>query len=87
MYHITEYTYRKAQEWGLTVKPSSNPKKKLDVFKNGKKVGSVGAIGYGDYPTFIKENGKAYADERRRLYHIRHTKNTLGEQLALHLLW
>jgi hypothetical protein len=87
MYHITEYTYRRAQEWGLTVKPSINPKKKIDVFKNGRKVGSIGAIGYGDYPTFIKTKGKAYADERRRLYHIRHTQPSIGEQLALHLLW
>jgi len=64
-----------------------NAKKKIDVFKNGRKVGSIGAIGYGDYPTFIKTKGKAYADERRRLYHIRHTQPSIGEQLALHLLW
>jgi len=87
MYHITEYTLRKAQEWGLQVRPSTNPKKKLDVFKNGKKVASIGAVGYGDFPTFLKEKGKAYAEERRRLYHLRHKQPTLGEQLALHLLW
>jgi hypothetical protein len=87
MYHITEYTYRRAQEWGLTVKPSSNAKKKIDVFKNGKKIGSIGAIGYADYPTYLAKEGKAYADERRRLYRLRHTKTSIGEQLALHLLW
>lgn len=87
MYHITDYTYRKAQEWGLTVKPSANPKKKLDVFKNGKKVASIGAIGYKDFPTYVKENGKEYAEERRRLYRLRHKQPSLGEQLALHLLW
>ena len=40
-----------------------------------KKVASVGAIGYGDYPTYIKTKGKKYADERRRLYKIRHSSN------------
>jgi hypothetical protein len=25
-----------------------------------------------DYPSYIKANGKEYADERRRLYKIRH---------------
>ena len=87
MYHITDYTYRKAQEWGLTVKPSANSKKKLDVFKNGKKIASIGAIGYKDFPTYYKENGKEYAEERRRLYRLRHKQLSIGEQLALHLLW
>jgi hypothetical protein len=35
----------------------------------------VGAIGYGDYPTFKQTKGKQYADERRRLYRIRHQKD------------
>jgi Mn-dependent DtxR family transcriptional regulator len=40
-----------------------------------KKIASVGALGYSDYPTYMKTKGKAYADERRRLYKIRHSKN------------
>jgi hypothetical protein len=47
----------------------------------------VGDPSYGDYPTYLKEKGKAFAEERRRLYHLRHTKNTLGEKLARDLLW
>ncbi len=60
---------------GVQVKPSKLKGKKIDVFKDGKKVASVGAIGYGDYPTFKRTKGKKYADERRRLYKIRHNKN------------
>ena len=45
--------------------------KKIDVFKNGKKIASVGAIGYNAYPTYKEKKGKKYADERRRLYKIR----------------
>jgi len=74
-YTITSYTRRQAKKLGVTVKPSVNSKKKIDVFKDGKKVASVGAIGYKDYPTYTKTKGKAYADDRRRLYKIRHQKN------------
>lgn len=75
-YKITAYTLRKAKELGVTVKPSTVQGKKIDVFnKKGEKVASVGAIGYGDYPTFMREKGKAYADERRRLYKERHDKD------------
>ena len=74
-YTITNYTKSQARKLGVTVKPSTVKGKKIDVFKNGKKVASVGAIGYGDYPTYIKKKGKKYADERRRLYKIRHSSN------------
>lgn len=75
MYEITNYSYNKAKELGVKIKPSTNPKKKIDVFKDDKKVASVGAKGYKDYPTYIREKGKSYADERRRLYKIRHAKD------------
>ena len=87
MYTILPYTYAAAKKIGVTVKPSTVKGKKIDVFKDGAKIASIGAVGYLDYPHYIKEKGKAYADERRRLYHIRHTKNTIGEQLSLKLLW
>ena len=75
-YKITDYTLRKAKEMGVTVKPSKVQGKKIDVFnKKGEKLASVGALGYGDYPTFIREKGKAYADERRKLYKERHEKD------------
>ena len=87
MYIISDFTKRKARELGVEVRQSKNPKKKIDVYKNGKKVGSIGQAGAKDYPTYLKEEGKEVADERRRLYHLRHPKNTLGEALAKFLLW
>jgi hypothetical protein len=87
MYHITDYTKKKAKEIDVIVKPSRNPKKKLDVYKDGELVASIGATGYGDYPTFLQEKGEAYANKRRMLYHQRHQKDSLGEYLALWLLW
>ena len=87
MYTITSYTKQRAKEMSVEVRSSTRKNKKIDVYKDGKYLDSIGDIRYGDYPTFIKEQGKAYADERRRLYHLRHTKNTLGEKLAKFLLW
>lgn len=74
-YNISTHTKTQARKLGVQVKPSKLKGKKIDVFKDGKKVASVGAIGYGDYPTFKRTKGKKYADERRRLYKIRHNKN------------
>lgn len=93
VYEITEYTKKKAKQLGVTVKPSDNKKKKIDVYKDNKKIASIGNIDYGDYPTFLqtKGKGKVYADERRRMYKIRHKKdiNVIGSNgfYANALLW
>jgi hypothetical protein len=88
VYEITSYTRDMAKELGVTIKSSDNKNKKIDVFKNNKKIASVGAVGYKDYPTYIKEKGLEYANERRRLYRIRHKndKNANG-YYANALLW
>ena len=91
MYHITDYTLKKAKQIGVTVKPSNRKDKKIDVYKNDKKIASVGALGYKDYPTFIKENGLDYANNRRKLYKQRHEKDRHDRWskgwLADNLLW
>lgn len=75
-YNITKYSFARARELGVTIKPSSVKGKKIDVFnKKGQKVASVGAIGYGDYPTFWSLKGKEFADKRRKLYKMRHEKD------------
>jgi hypothetical protein len=75
MYKITDRQKRNAASLGVTIKPSTNKSKKIDVFKNGKKVASIGAMGYKDFDIHLKESGRAYAEERRRLYQIRHKDN------------
>jgi hypothetical protein len=50
----------------------------------------MGEKGAMDYPSYIINDGKKYADERRRLYHIRHKKdNKIGTKgwYALNILW
>ena len=75
MYEIKPLQRKNAKKIGVTIKPSTRKGKKIDVFKDGKKIASVGALGYGDYATFLKEKGREFADKRRRLYKIRHEKN------------
>jgi len=91
MYQVKQYTRDQAKKLNVEVKPSTNPKKKLDVFKNGSKIASIGAVGYNDYPTFKQKCGKEYADERKRLYKMRHEndRNKVGSPgyYADKLLW
>ena len=88
MYQITKYSYRQAKMLGVEIKNSTNKTKKIDVFKNGEKIASIGFLGMKDYPTYIKEKGKAYADTRKKLYYIRHSKNKgLNDFYAKKILW
>ena len=75
-YRITSYTKAQARKHNVVVKPSTVKGKKIDVFnKKGEKLASVGALGYGDYPSFMRDKGKEYAESRRRLYKQRHEKD------------
>ena len=90
-YKITRYTYAKSKRMGLTVAPSTNKTKKIDVYKKGKKIASIGALGMNDFPTYVKKCGLSYAKTRRRLYKIRHRKDRTVKWsrgwLADKLLW
>lgn len=43
--------------------------------KNGEKVASIGAKGYNDFELWKKRKGLEFANERKRLYKIRHATN------------
>ena len=87
MYEISKQTYKIAKHYGLDIYPSEKTHKKIDVFKDGKYLCSIGDNRYKDYHIYLKERGKAYAEERARLYYIRHKKDTLNENIAKLLLW
>jgi hypothetical protein len=79
-YRIKKYTYQQAEKIGVEVKPSRTKGKKIDVFKKGVKVASVGALGMNDYPTYLEKekNGtvsEGTASRRRKAYKIRHEKD------------
>lgn len=91
MYKITKYSLEQAKKLNVDIKPSTKKNKKIDVYKNDKYITSVGDKRYSDYPTYIKTRGKDYADERRKLYRIRHkkdmTKKNSAGFYASNLLW
>jgi hypothetical protein len=92
MYKITDRQKRNAASLGVIIKPSTNKSKKIDVFDLiGNKLASIGAMGYKDFDIYLKENGKAFAEERRRLYKIRHkdNRNKIGTPgfFADRILW
>lgn len=69
-----------ARRLGVTIVPSKDPDKKIDVFREGIRVASIGGRGYMDYHLYLKAEkaGKfprGYAAERRRLYKIRHKQD------------
>jgi hypothetical protein len=72
MYKITNRQKENARKLGVTIKPSTNKSKKIDVYYGGIKIASIGAIGYKDYSMHLAEKGLTYANQRRRLYRIRH---------------
>lgn len=111
-YKILPYSYDQAKKLDVVILPSSNPKKKIDVYQKidvpplkysdpkkknpkaivgSKKVASIGDINYPDYAYHMKTEGKTYADERRRLYRLRHKgedkKKGTPAFFSWYLLW
>lgn len=74
-YKPTKRQLLNAQKLGVMIVPSSNLRKKIDVYRNGKKISEIGATGYLDYDGYIRTEGLKVANERRRLYKLRHEKD------------
>lgn len=90
MYNISDYSYKQAEKLGVDIKPSTRKGKKIDVFKAGEKIASIGSIGYKDFPQYLKED-KALANKKRKAYKKRHEadrniKGTAG-YYADKILW
>jgi hypothetical protein len=73
-YLITSRQKRNAKRLGVKILLSNNKSKKLSVYKDGVKVADIGAIQYWDYDHYRNAYGIAYANERQRLYKLRHNK-------------
>jgi ribosomal protein L7/L12 len=91
MYKITDYSKKQADKLNVTIKPSQKKDKKIDVIKNGNIIASIGNKNYKDYPTYLIKYGKEYADNKRRLYKLRHKNDRKKEGTAGYyadnLLW
>jgi len=91
MYQIKPAQLSNAKAIGVTIKPSKVKNKKLDVFRNNKKVASIGDIRYGDYETYKLTKGLEFANKRRKAYRARHerTRKKVGtpSYFASEILW
>lgn len=90
MYKILPYTFEKAKQLGVNIKPSTRKNKKIDIYDgNFQYITSIGDVRYKDFPTYYKEKGREYAEKRRELYHIRHKNYEWGSRgfYANELLW
>jgi len=74
-YKIKDYSYKKAKELNVEIKPSKRKNKKIDVYKDGVLIATVGDLRFLDYPSYIEKEGINYANERRKLYKQRHKKD------------
>lgn len=77
MYKIKSGQRDAARRLGVVIRPSTTKGKKIDVYKHGFKVASIGAQGYEDYWGYVQLEKKGAvapgtAETRRQLYKIRH---------------
>jgi len=77
MYKIKTGQRDAARRLGVVIRPSNNKGKKIDVYKHGLKIASIGAQGYDDFWTYVQKEKKrtvppGTANKRRELYKIRH---------------
>jgi len=96
-FEIRSHHRQQARRLGVIIAPSKVTGKKIDVFKNGKKIASIGAKGYWDYASYLEaeKNGKfpkGYAEEKRKNYRSRHSDERLQGRnspgyLAYYILW
>lgn len=88
MYNILPYSHNKAKNLGVMIIPSTKQYKKIDVIKNNKVIASIGDVRYDDFPTYLQKEGVVKANERRRLYHIRHKDDKgIAGYYAKNILW
>jgi hypothetical protein len=87
MYKIRPYHLKQAHSLGVEIKPSSTKFYKLDVFKDGKYLTSIGDRRYLDYQLYM-EIDPELAERKRDLYWKRHAKdNGIRGIMAREILW
>ena len=96
MYRIKAGQREAARRLGVAIRPSTTKGKKIDVFKHGLKIASIGAEGYDDFWIYVQKEKagrvpKGTAEERRRLYKIRHADECVATgtpgYYACRILW
>jgi len=78
-----------AKFFGVTLKSSSQKRKKIDVFKNDELLCSIGAINFEDmYQMRARGEDKEIINEKKEKYRRRHQyKNSEEAYFSIRLLW
>ena len=89
-YSIWLNVLQNAKRFDVEIKSSTRKHKKLDVYKDGKYICSIGDSRYNDYHSY-KKIDKELAEQRREVYYRRHHKD-LSKPLspgfyAWYILW
>ena len=96
MYRIKAGQRAAAKKLGVAIRPSAAAGKKIDVFKHGIKIASIGDVEYSDFWTYVQDEragrvAKGTAEERRRLYRVRHAQECVAQgtpgYYACKILW
>jgi len=90
-YQITSRQRANAKRLGVKIKPSTVKGKKVDVFKNDKKIASIGALSMMDFDRWKAKEGIEKANARRKAFRARfqkqRTKVGSGAYYASEILW
>jgi len=82
-YKIKPYNFQRALDLGVKIKPSKNPKYKIDVYDwNNNFITSIGDPNYSDFATYNETHGTENALKKRELYRKRHKREIklLGDE-------
>ena len=93
-FEVTNFELSNASKLGLTIKKSTNPNKKLDVYdKDNKFLFSIGNYLVPSYSDWYRTHGEAYANQRQKIYYMKninlinkHDKNSL-QFISSTILW
>ena len=87
-YIISEKQYEIAKKLNIEIIPSENPRKKIDIYKNGDYLCSIGATNFRALKEWIDLVGRNEAYIKRNAYISRHKSSCdLKSIYEIQLLW
>lgn len=87
-YEISDKQYEIAEQLGIDICVSENPRKKIDVYKKGQFLFSIGAVNFKSLSELIEMYGRDEAYRKRNLYLSRHKSQCdLKSIYEIRLLW
>lgn len=88
MYEISDEQFETARDLHVTICPSTNKRKLMDVYKDGKLFCSVGAINFRYYREYLRDDGATVAQYKKDKMLTRYKNDCKMETLiSLRLLW